>query len=83
MNDCNYKAELRNFISNNFMYGSKPEDLGDDTSLLESGIIDSTGILEIIDFLEETFDFSIENDEVTPDNLDSINRIYDFILKKK
>lgn len=76
------KSDLREFIKNNFMYASDSHDLDDDTSFLDRGIIDSTGVLEIIDFLEESYDISIENGEVIPDNLDSINRINRFVNRK-
>lgn len=54
----------------------------DDDSFLELGLIDSTGILELVSFIEESFGITIDDDELTPDNLDSINKIIGFITKK-
>jgi len=56
--------------------------LQDDTSLLDSGTVDSTGVLELIMFLEEKYNLKIDPDEVIPDNLDSINRIVRFLTEK-
>ena len=76
------KATLKSFIKNNFLYSSDTV-MEDDTSFLDTGIIDSTGVLELIDFIEENFGISIDNNEVIPENLDSINKIEKFILSKK
>jgi len=65
----------------NFLFGDGDR-LHDDTSFLESGIIDSTGILELVTFLEETYSIKIEDDELVPENLDSLNRIGVFLAKK-
>lgn len=58
----------------NFLFEENPQ-LTDDESFLESGILDSTGVLQLIDFLEQEYGIRVENEEVTPDNLDSIERI--------
>lgn len=75
------RPEIYNFITNNFL-GAKENNLSDDESLLEKGVIDSTGVMELILFLEETFKVSIEDDEIVPDNLDTINRISQFVNSK-
>jgi acyl carrier protein len=77
------KGIVRDFIKNNFLYASDIDSINDDDSFTQKGIIDSTGVLELIDFIEESFEIIIENDEVVPDNLDSLNRIERYILKKK
>jgi len=74
--------KLREFVDNNFLYNSDVEAIKDDDSFISNGIIDSTGVLELIDYIEETFGFSIENNEVTPENLDSFSNIAEFILRK-
>ena len=79
MNDT--KTKLRAFIVDNFLFG-KDEGLYDETSFLEGGIIDSTGILELVSFLEDAFSITVEDDELTPDNLDSLNNVVNFINKK-
>ena len=76
------KSVVRDFIKNNFLYASDIDSLGDDDSFTQKGIIDSTGVLELIDFLEENYEIVIENDEVIPDNLDSLNRIERYITSK-
>jgi acyl carrier protein len=77
----NYKAEVKNFVLSNLLFGSGAE-LRDHTSLLDSGTVDSTGVLEIIMFLEDTYKIKIEPDETIPENLDSIDRITDFLTRK-
>ena len=76
---------VRNFIQENFILGAGDEttDLGLDQSLSELGMIDSSGVLEIIDFLEETFSISISDEETIPENLDSINKIVAFVDRKR
>jgi acyl carrier protein len=81
-NGNNVKDILKDFICKNFLFTSDAVNIEDDTSFLESGIVDSTGILELIDFLEEKFEIQIENREVIPENLDSLNNIERFISTK-
>ena len=75
-------ATIRNFIIENFLF-EEDENLKEDTSFLEGGIIDSTGILELVTFLEETFEFTVEDEEMVPENLDSIANVVQFIKKKQ
>ena len=74
------KETIRKFIVDNFLFG-EASDLKDHTSFLEEGIIDSTGVLELIEFLEETFDISIGDDEIIPENLDSLDNLENFLSK--
>ena len=76
------KNEIRNFILENFMIGMDEGKLGDADSLLEKGIIDSPGVLELVGFIEEHFQVTIEDDELVPDNLDSVNNLVKFIETK-
>jgi acyl carrier protein len=73
---------VRTFITTNF-YVSDAGQLSDSASLLDAGIIDSTGVLEVIGFIEDTFQVTVEDHEMLPDNLDSIDRIADFIARKQ
>lgn len=75
------KSKIRTFIIDNFLFGNA-DGLRDDTSFLEEGIIDSTGVLELITFLEEEFSIKVDDDELIPENLDSINKVGDFLQKK-
>lgn len=72
---------LRQFIVENFLFGERGN-LSDDTSFLESGIIDSTGVLELVLFLDKKFGVSVEDDELIPENLDSISSATRFIQEK-
>lgn len=74
--------KLTEFIKNNFYYHDEAKVIDSDLSLMDKGVIDSTGILELIEFIEDTFSISIENDEIVPENLDSINKMRDFINRK-
>jgi acyl carrier protein len=76
------KEQVRKFITSNF-YVASPEELTEDSSLLDQGIVDSTGVLEIIGFLEETFGIEVDDAEIVPDNLDSIGRIVAYVGRKK
>jgi acyl carrier protein len=75
------ESEVHNFILTNFLFGQSL-DLQSGDSLLEKGVIDSTGVLELVAFLEETYDIKVEDDEVIPDNLDSIRNIAAYIGTK-
>lgn len=77
----NYREKIKSFITDNFLFG---EDVGleDHASFLNAGIIDSTGILELVDFLDNEFNIIISDDEILPENLDSINNIINFLDKK-
>lgn len=75
------KEQVRSFIIKNF-YVPDPETLSDEDSLLDQGIIDSTGVLEVTGFLEDTFSLTVEDSEMLPENLDSIERIAAFVERK-
>jgi len=64
------------------MFGQNDEKLGNSDSFLESGIIDSTGVLELIAFLESTYAVSIADEELIPANLDSVDRVSSFVERK-
>ena len=65
------------------MFGKGADTLGLRDSLMEKGIIDSTGVLELVAFLESNFGFQVEDEELTPDNLDSIEQIAGYIDRKR
>lgn len=77
------REKIRKFIVENFLFGEAQAGLTDDDSFLEKGIIDSTGILELVAFLEESFGIKIEDEELIPENLDSFNSLIGFINKKQ
>ncbi len=76
------KDKIKSFIVENFLFGND-DGLENDTSFLEEGIIDSTGVLELITFLEEEFSIAVEDDELVPENLDSIDNVAAFVLRKQ
>ncbi len=67
----------------NYLFTTDPAALADDDSLLERGIIDSTGIMELIFFLEDEFGITVEDDEMIPENLDSVKKIVAFVGRKR
>ena len=73
---------LRNFVIENFLPSAGLDAFKNDDSFMEKGIIDSTGILELLEFIEETFSIRVEDKEVIPDNLDSLNKLKSFIKMK-
>ena len=75
------KTQIRDFIIENFLFGNA-NGLKDDTSFLEEGIIDSTGVLELVTFLEENFEIQVEDEELIPENLDSIDNVTGYLERK-
>lgn len=82
MNLQEARQKLRHFILENYLFTDDEAALGDDSSFLEGGILDSMGILELIEYLDEGFGIKVESDELVPDNLDSINSLIKFISTK-
>lgn len=76
------KEQIRNFIVESFLFGES-NGLSESDSLLEKGIIDSTGVLELIAFIEETYTIKVKDEELIPENLDSITNVSDFIRRKQ
>jgi acyl carrier protein len=77
------KTTLRDFITETFLPSSGLDAFADTDSFMEKGIIDSTGVLELLEFIEETFSIQVEDEEVIPDYLDSLTRLAAFIQWKK
>lgn len=75
-------AEIRRFVEDNLLFGEKAT-FADDASFLEQGLIDSTGVLELVAFVERTFGITLEDDELVPENLDSIANLVRFIATKQ
>ena len=76
-----YTTEIRSYIVSNFLFGDESS-LKDDTSFMESGILDSTGVLELVTFLESTYGVKVQDQEMVPENLDSVNRAAAFVARK-
>ena len=75
-------ASVRRFIGENFLFREEIESLPEDASFLEAGIIDSTGVLELVCFLESSFGIEIADDEMLPENLDSIRAVSAYVQRK-
>lgn len=74
--------KVRSYILENYLFTEDQSELNSDDSFLDKGIIDSTGILEVIFFLEEEFGINVDDDEMIPENLDSVNNIVKYIDTK-
>jgi len=77
-----HKQAIKEFIVENFLFG-EGNGLKDETSFLEEGIIDSTGILELVTFLEDEFSITVEDEELIPENLDSIANVVQYLTTKQ
>ena len=77
------KAALRQFLEQNFVLGVGGRTLGDGDSFLDHHVLDSTGFLELVAYLEETFGIRVDDDEMVPENLDSIANVAGFIARKR
>ena len=76
------QKQIHEYVVENFLFGEDEALTSDDQSFLDSGLIDSTGILELIQFVEDTFEIEIEDEEMIPENLDSIERAARFVESK-
>jgi acyl carrier protein len=76
------QQDIRKFVIENFLFSEDNGKLANDDSLMEQGLIDSTGALELVTFLEGKYQIKIEDNELDPENLDSINKLVRFIHRK-
>jgi len=76
------KDKVRTFVIENFLFGGTAYELADDASLIENDIIDSTGVLELVAFIEDDFGIAMADADIVPQNLDSLARISAFIEAK-
>ena len=77
------KSQVRQYIADNFILGADGVELGDDDSFLEHQVLDSTGFLELISHLEESYGIKVLDDEMVPENLDSLRNVADFVARKR
>jgi acyl carrier protein len=80
--EANLKTFIRDFISKNFFINNTSIIFSDQDSFTEKGIIDSTGVLEIVQFIQSTYGLTLSDSEIIPENLDSIEKISLFIKRK-
>lgn len=76
------KETIRTFILESVLAGSKTNGIADDDSFMDKGIIDSTGILELVAFIQDTFKIEVRDDELVPDNFDSVEKLSRYISRK-
>ncbi len=77
------QKDVRQYVIDNFLFGRGGDSLKDDDSFLEKGIVDSTGMMEMVAFLEKTYGIKVLDKDLVPDNLDSIGRIVKFVGRKR
>ena len=76
------REQIKKYIAETFLFSNNGFPMSEDASFLDEGVIDSMGVLELIMFTEETFDISVEDDEIKPENFDSVNKLYEYIQRK-
>ncbi|MDN5995173.1 acyl carrier protein [Acidipropionibacterium jensenii] len=83
IDDATLREKVRGFVLEDLLLGDSERLPSDDSSLLETGVIDSTGILELIEFLEQNFAIQVADNETIPENLDGIDRVVSYVLSKR
>jgi acyl carrier protein len=81
-NTDNIKAQVRAYIVDNFIMGGNADHLKDGDSFMETHVVDSTGFLELVSFIEETYGFSVTDDDMVPENLDSLDNIDAYVRRQ-
>jgi acyl carrier protein len=82
-NEHQLRSEIRQFVLDDLLMGDTASMLDDGESFLETGTIDSVGVLDIVMFLEHNFHLKVQDRELVPENLDSVNRLVQFVMRKK
>jgi len=81
LTSSNFAQDVRQFMVFNFLYGQE-RSFSDDDSFMGEGIVDSTGVLQLVEFLEETYGITVEDEELIPENLDSLNNVSAYLARK-
>lgn len=77
------KTNIREFIIENFLFGDTSQEIADDTSLIDNGYVDSTGVLELVFHIEQSFGIKVADSEIVPANLDSVGAIAAYVETKQ
>jgi len=77
------ETSIRSYVLRNFLFTDDDGQLQNDVSFLEEGIVDSTGVLELVMFVEETFDIAVEDEEILPENFDSVAQLARYVQTKR
>lgn len=76
------EAQVRKYVAQNLLFSDNGFEYDDDDSFLQEGIVDSVGVLELVLFVEEAFGVNVDDQEITPDNFDSVNKLASYIRSK-
>ncbi len=76
------KEKIRQYLAENFMFSDDGFKLDNDASFLEEEVVDSTGVMELVLFVEDNFDIAVADEEIVPDNFDSVNQLAAYIQRK-
>ncbi len=82
-NKPNLESEIRKFITENMLFSADGFNYDDDASLLDAGIVDSIGVMELVTFVDKTYKITVPPEDISPDNFDSINRLAKYIRLKQ
>jgi acyl carrier protein len=77
------KTSIRKYLADNVLLSGGIDDIRDDSSFLERNLLDSTGVLELVAFIEDHFEVKVGDDEIVPENLDSIELVASYIARKR
>lgn len=77
------KEQIRRYVAENFLFSDNGFELGNDESFLEAGVVDSLGVLELVTFVEEEFDVQVADEDIVPDNFDSVDQLAHYIDRKR
>ena len=76
------QPQIRQYLAENFLFSDNGYELEDDASFLEEGVVDSTGVLELVMFVEETFGITVQDEEIVPQNFDSVSQVAAYVQRK-
>lgn len=76
------KDKIKKYIAENFLFSSNGFNLDDDESFLEAGVVDSLGVVELVSFVEENYKISVPDDDIVPDNFDSVDNLAAYIARR-
>ena len=76
------KEQIKSYIAENFLFSSNGFDMDEDESFLEAGVVDSLGVVELVSFVEETYNFEVPDDDIVPDNFDSVDNLAAYISRR-
>lgn len=76
------KEQIKQYIAENFLFSSNGFSLDEDESFLEAGVVDSLGVVELVAFVEETYGIDVPDDDIVPDNFDSVDNLAAYIARR-